>query len=97
MDILSVLTVIFIILKVLNYIDWSWWWVISPTIVEICIFSFIMYIGKKILDKIVWGLERKNIMKKLFVLSLIALALVACKAEVKDKTAVQGQNSSVKK
>lgn len=37
-------------------------------------------------------------MKKLIVLSLICLALVACKKEVsKTDTAVQGQTSSVKK
>jgi hypothetical protein len=26
----SLLTVLFIGLKLTNYIDWSWWWVISP-------------------------------------------------------------------
>lgn len=27
---LGILTIIFIILKILNYIDWSWIWVLSP-------------------------------------------------------------------
>lgn len=26
----SVLTIIFIVLKLVNVIDWSWWWVLSP-------------------------------------------------------------------
>ena len=24
------LTIAFIVLKLTNYIDWSWWWVLSP-------------------------------------------------------------------
>lgn len=24
------MTILFVILKVTNYIDWSWWWVFSP-------------------------------------------------------------------
>ena len=26
----GLLTVAFIVLKLTNYIDWSWWWVLSP-------------------------------------------------------------------
>lgn len=26
----SLLTIVFIVLKLTNYIDWSWWWVTSP-------------------------------------------------------------------
>ena len=26
----SLLTILFIGLKLTNYIDWSWWWVLSP-------------------------------------------------------------------
>ncbi len=26
----GLLTIIFIVLKLTNYIDWSWWWVLSP-------------------------------------------------------------------
>ena len=28
--IVSVLTIIFIVLKLIGTIDWSWWWVLSP-------------------------------------------------------------------
>ncbi len=26
----GVLTIVFIVLKLLGHIDWSWWWVLSP-------------------------------------------------------------------
>ena len=27
---LDILTIVFIVLKLTHYIDWSWWWVLSP-------------------------------------------------------------------
>lgn len=33
----SLLTVIFIVLKLDGIIDWSWWWVVSPTLIAIII------------------------------------------------------------
>ena len=27
---IGALTIVFIVLKLLNIIDWSWWWVLSP-------------------------------------------------------------------
>jgi hypothetical protein len=27
---IGLLTIAFIVLKLTNYIDWSWWWVLSP-------------------------------------------------------------------
>lgn len=32
MSIFTILTIIFIVLKMTNNISWSWWWVWSPTI-----------------------------------------------------------------
>jgi hypothetical protein len=32
-----VLTLIFITLKLTHYIDWSWWWVLSPTLIPLSI------------------------------------------------------------
>jgi hypothetical protein len=29
---LSLLTLLFVGLKLTNHIDWSWWWVLSPTL-----------------------------------------------------------------
>lgn len=26
----GLLTIVFIVLKLIGYIDWSWWWVLSP-------------------------------------------------------------------
>jgi len=32
---LSLLTILFVGLKLTNHIDWSWWWVLSPTLFQI--------------------------------------------------------------
>ena len=31
----SVLTIVFVVLKLVGTIDWSWWWVLSPILIEI--------------------------------------------------------------
>ena len=50
----GVLTIVFIILKLLDKIDWSWWWVLSPiwisTAVGILILT-IIFIGYMIYKK----------------------------------------------
>lgn len=33
----GLLTILFIGLKLTNYIDWSWWWVLSPLWISICL------------------------------------------------------------
>ena len=33
----SVLTIIFIVLKLVGVIDWSWWWVFSPILIDFVI------------------------------------------------------------
>ena len=33
----GLLTIVFIVLKLTNYINWSWWWVISPLWIPIAI------------------------------------------------------------
>lgn len=50
----GLLTILFIALKLTNYIDWSWWWVLSPLwigvllgIIIILIFLIIYIIGSK--------------------------------------------------
>ena len=35
---LGLLTIVFIILKLLNKITWSWWWILSPSWVPLVIF-----------------------------------------------------------
>lgn len=37
MGFFSVLTLIFIVLKLTNFISWSWWWVLSPIWIPLCI------------------------------------------------------------
>lgn len=34
------LTILFIALKLTNFIDWSWWWVLSPMWLTAVIFVF---------------------------------------------------------
>lgn len=40
----GVLTVAFIVLKLLHKIDWSWWWVLSPLWISFAIVLFILAI-----------------------------------------------------
>lgn len=42
---LSILTLIFITLKLTGYIDWSWFWVLSPLVIPLgLIFSIIFLV-----------------------------------------------------
>jgi len=34
----GLLTIVFIVLKLTKYIDWSWWWVLSPIWIPIILF-----------------------------------------------------------
>ena len=43
MGITEVLTLIFVILKLLNKIDWSWFWVLSPEIIAVA-FYIVIYV-----------------------------------------------------
>ena len=36
----SVLTIVFVVLKLVGVIDWSWWWALSPTL--FCIGAFFL-------------------------------------------------------
>ena len=40
----SLLTLIFITLKLTNFIDWSWWWVLSPIWITLLLVIFILLI-----------------------------------------------------
>lgn len=55
---LSILTLVFITLKLTGYIHWSWFWVLSPILIPLmigvvvfCIGSFLIYRGKKKSEK----------------------------------------------
>ena len=36
------LTILFIALKLLNFIAWSWWWVLSPLWISFIIFCIVL-------------------------------------------------------
>ena len=38
----GLLTVLFIGLKLTNYIDWSWWWILSPIWIPVVLLIFIV-------------------------------------------------------
>lgn len=44
---LGLLTIVFIVLKLTHFIDWSWWWVLAPVwmpLVVVGIIFFILYV-----------------------------------------------------
>lgn len=34
----GLLAIVFIVLKLIHVIDWSWWWVLSPLWIPACLF-----------------------------------------------------------
>jgi len=46
----GLLTILFITLKLIGYIDWSWWWVLAPLYMPITIFmvGFFIFVLYKI-------------------------------------------------
>ena len=40
----SILTLIFITLKLTGYIDWSWWWVLGPTWIPLVILLVVVFL-----------------------------------------------------
>lgn len=47
MEFINALTLLFIAAKLFNVIDWSWWLVISPTLVHIALVMFIAVLAVK--------------------------------------------------
>lgn len=45
MKLLDTVTVVFIILKMLNLIDWSWWVVLSPSWVAVILYLMLLGLG----------------------------------------------------
>jgi hypothetical protein len=48
----TVLFLVFLVLKLTNYIDWSWWWVTAPLWIPIVMIGIIgliaiLYLGRK--------------------------------------------------
>lgn len=40
----GLLTIVFIVLKLIGYISWSWWWVLSPLWIPFALFIVIAII-----------------------------------------------------
>lgn len=40
----SILTLIFVLCKLTHYIDWSWWWVLSPVLISTGLAIFLLVI-----------------------------------------------------
>ena len=43
MGLLEVLTIVFVVLKLIDVIDWSWWWVISPMYGAVAIWLLVFF------------------------------------------------------
>ena len=54
----GLLTIVFIVLKLLGKIDWSWWWVLSPIWISILLVVAAVVIGATILA---WLGDKKNV------------------------------------
>lgn len=37
MGLAEALTIVFVVLKLLGHLSWSWWWVFSPILVELVV------------------------------------------------------------
>lgn len=59
---LSLLSIIFIVLKLVGVISWSWWWVLSPILVQVG-FWVIMLIGL-LIGLLVIKMQERKINKK---------------------------------
>ena len=38
----GLMTILFIALKLMGYIAWSWWWVLSPLWISVCFFLVVL-------------------------------------------------------
>ena len=61
----GVLFIIFLILKLTENIDWSWWWVTSPIWIPVCLFLgvFLLCVGI-ILIALIFGMSMEDIKLK---------------------------------
>jgi len=58
MGFIEVLTLIFITLKLTGYIDWSWWWVLSPILI-VYIISFVYLLTTTPSERAIHAYKRK--------------------------------------
>lgn len=41
----DVLTIVFLVLKLVGVIDWSWWWVFSPTLIALGLYIVLLVVA----------------------------------------------------
>lgn len=63
LSIAAVLTIIFVVLKLVGVITWSWWWVLSPLIIDIVVSIIIVvcvgaYLARK--EQRIYRREKKD-------------------------------------
>lgn len=61
MGITEVLTLVFVVLKLLDIVNWSWWLVLLPEII-----AMVVYVGLVVISFAGVGYVHKRITKKLF-------------------------------
>lgn len=49
----TILTIVFVVLKLTDVIDWSWWWVLSPVIIHTLIILTLF-------GAVYWWVKRKS-------------------------------------
>lgn len=61
-DLPTLLTVAFVVLKLCHVIDWSWWWVLSPTLIElsIVIIVLVVYIWHEVAAERKWRRAKRE-------------------------------------
>lgn len=59
----SVLTIVFVILKLTKTIDWSWWWVLAPTWIPIA-FTLLIVISIISFYAVGTALRRRDIPRR---------------------------------
>lgn len=58
----SVLTIIFVVLKLVGVINWSWWWVLSPAWISIglSLIIIVIYVAWELHNSKKYGLTTKK-------------------------------------
>ena len=44
-SVFTVLTIVFVVLKLVGTINWSWWWVLAPTWIPLAIAAVILFVA----------------------------------------------------
>ena len=62
LGLMSVLTIIFVVLKLVGTINWSWWWVLSPMWISSALYLIviIIYVAWEVHDNRKYGLAPKK-------------------------------------